>query len=324
MPKCPLCVIAGPTASGKTAFSIELAKQLNGEIISADSMQIYKGMDIATAKPTFQERAQVPHHLIDFLDISEPYSVARYVEDARACIKEIRSRGKLPFLVGGTGLYINAVIDHLSFPEIEQSPLLRAQLQQQAKEQGGAALLEQLRSFDPETASRLHENNLGRIIRAIEVYRLTGIPMWEHQKRSRQEPSPYELCYLGLNFQNRAHLYERINLRVDQMLKQGLVEECQTAMEKGLSGTAVQAIGYKELFPYLSGQMPLSQCVDRLKQATRQYAKRQLTWFRRDPRIFWILLDEMGGNEPIATALSQICLCGLLGDSDEKGIFSNQ
>lgn len=297
-----LVVIVGPTASGKTALSIELASRHNGEIVSADSMQIYKGMDIGTAKPTTKEMRGIPHHLISVLESSESFSVAQYQERATASIQDILRRGKLPFLVGGTGLYISSVVDNTDFGEIVNNQELRAELEEQARQKGGEALLKELEQCDPVLAMALHPNNLGRIIRALEVYRLTGKPLSEFQAASRLQPAPYNLCMIGLTFRSREFLYQRIDSRVDAMLQNGLLQEVEALMKTGLSATAVQAIGYKELYGYFKGEQTLSQAVDNLKRQTRRYAKRQLTWFRRDERIHWLYNednDTMGRSEEI-------------------------
>ncbi len=297
----PLAVVAGPTASGKTALAVELALRLGGEVISADSMQIYKGMDIATAKPTAEEMRGVPHHLIGFLDPAEAFSVADYAALAHRTIRKVYERGRLPILAGGTGLYIDAVTDNLSFAEIETDGALRAELKRLAEERGGKYLLEELREVDPESAARLHPNNLARIIRAVEVYRLTRIPMSEHQRRSRLTPQIYRTVMLGLNFRDRQKLYDRIDLRVDRMLEAGLLEEAEQVLAQDSLKTARQAIGYKELIPYFAGEDSLSEAVGRIKQESRRYAKRQLTWFRRNERISWIYSDECQDMEEIVT-----------------------
>lgn len=290
--KKPLLVIVGPTASGKTALSIELAKKYNGEIISADSMQIYKGMDIATAKPTVEEMQGIPHHLMSIIDIDKPFSVADFVMLAKEKIEEIYSRGRLPIVVGGTGLYINSLIDNIKFDDTSSDEQIRERLLNKAKKEGNKALLDKLYEVDPETASQLHENNLTRIIRALEVYELTGEKLSVHKKNSRLEESPYDTCIIGLNYEDRQKLYDRINLRVDEMVKSGLVDEAREVyLNKNLK-TACQAIGYKELIPYFNGTSSLEACLDILKQQTRRYAKRQLTWFRRDERINWIYIDQ--------------------------------
>lgn len=289
--KCKLLVIVGPTASGKTKLAVELAKIYHGEVVSADSMQIYKGMDIATAKPTSEEMEGIPHHLMDFLSPDEAsFSVADYAQLARQTISEISQRGHLPILAGGTGLYIKAIVDNVEYAEIQSDPVLRLRLREQAQTLGNEVMLERLRQIDPDLAAGLHPNNLNRILRALEVYELTGIPMSEHQRKSRLVPAPYQICMLGLTCQDRQKLYQRINQRVDLMMERGLLEEARE-IERIYQGTARQAIGYKELAPYLHGQEPLELCVEKLKQATRNYAKRQLTWFSRDQRIQWLFTD---------------------------------
>lgn len=290
MDKQFIVVVCGPTASGKTALSVELAKRLSGEIISADSMQIYKGMNIATAKPTEQEKQGVPHYLMDFLDPHDSFSVADYVKMVHDRITEIASRGKLPIIVGGTGLYISSLIDNLSFEETESDYGYRDELRTLAQEKGNGYLLRMLREIDPETADKLHENNLNRIIRALEVYKTTGKTMSEQQRLSKLTPSPYEPCMIQLDY-DRETLYDRINRRVDIMLAEGLIDEARQFMKQSDYPTAAQAIGYKELMPYLKGESELEPCVERLKQETRKYAKRQLTWFRRDDRIHYIKAD---------------------------------
>ena len=300
--RIPLLVVAGPTASGKTGLGVELCLRHSGEVVSADSMQIYRGMDIGTAKATPEERRGVPHHLMDFLPPEQSFSVADYVRMASEAIADIRSRGKLPVLVGGTGLYISSLVDNLDFSPSPQSPQLRQQLREKALRCGNAALLEELRGFDPETAEKLHENNLGRVIRAIEVYRLTGVTMAETVRRSRQKASPYQLCMLGLTTTDRQLLYSRIDRRVDQMMAGGLPQEAKALLGRPLSPTARQAIGYKELEPWLQGTATLEQCAGTIKQETRRYAKRQLTWFRRDGRFHWLEVDRYDSVEALAAA----------------------
>lgn len=290
--KIPLVVVLGPTASGKTALAVWVAQQFNGEVISADSMQIYKRMNIATAKPTREEMAGIPHHLIDFLDPSEPFSVADYTALAHNTIQEVSSRGRLPILAGGTGLYIDSVVKNISFTEIATDPELRHELNQLAEEKGSVYLLEMLAEIDPETANRLHPNNLPRIIRAIEVYRLTDTTMSEHQKQSRGVPSPYQTVMLGLNFRDRQKLYDRIDMRVNQMLDAGLIEEAKEILADERLKTAAQAIGYKELQRYFNGEEALEEAVRRIQQESRRYAKRQLTWFRKNPEIEWLYRDD--------------------------------
>ena len=292
--KIPLIVICGPTASGKTSLGIELAKHIGGEIISADSMQIYKGMDIATAKPTAEEMCEVPHHLISIIDPDTEFSVADYLTLAREKITEIYSRGKMPIVVGGTGLYISSLVDNISFENAYTDGSVRKKLTDEAEKIGREAMLDRLREIDPETAEGLHANNITRIIRALEIYELTGMKFSEHKTVSRMNESPYKVCMVGLDFTDRNVLYDRINQRVDIMAEQGLVEEARAAYESGHKmKTAYQAIGYKELIPYFDGEKTLDECLDFLKMQTRRYAKRQLTWFRRDERIVWIKLDEI-------------------------------
>lgn len=304
--KIPLLVIAGPTASGKTALAVELCLRVGGEVVSADSMQIYRRMDIGTAKPTATERRGVPHHLMDILEPGQNFSVADYVALAKEKIAEIHARGKLPVVAGGTGLYINSLVDNIEFSPAPNDPALRKALQKEAQEHGGAHLLEQLATFDPETAARLHPNNLGRIIRAIEIYRLSGVTMSQQLKNSRLKPSDYDLCMLGLTFFDRQKLYDRINARVEQMLDDGLLKEAEEIRSLGLESTAAQAIGYKELEGCFTGQCSLEEAKENLKRETRRYAKRQLTWFRRDERFHWLEVDRLGSIEALVDAAMQV------------------
>ncbi|MDR2558650.1 MAG: tRNA (adenosine(37)-N6)-dimethylallyltransferase MiaA [Oscillospiraceae bacterium] len=280
MKKIFVVVICGPTASGKTALAVHLAEQFGGEIIGADSMQIYKGMNIATAKPAPEELRGVKHHLIDFLEPHEAFSVAEYVDLARVKIAEVHGRGKLPVIAGGTGLYINSLIDNIEFPEIKADMVFRAEKQ---KTDAGI-LLGELREKDPGTAEQLHENNKKRIIRALEVLHITGRTMGELKTESRLNPSPYKPLMLQIEF-HRNELYERIDRRVDLMLEMGLLDEARAFYALGNTPTSAQAIGYKELLPYLNGEAGLEECVENLKKSTRNYAKRQITWFKKDPRI---------------------------------------
>lgn len=310
MEKQFVVVICGPTASGKTALSVELAKELDAEIISADSMQIYKGMDIATAKPSISERDGIPHHLMDFLDPCEAFSVADYVRLAREKISDIAARGKLPMIVGGTGLYISSLINNIQFEESECDYAYREQLRQLAAEKGNGYLMDMLKEIDPETAASLHENNQSRVIRALEVYKITGKTMSQTQKESRAVPSPYEPCMIALDY-DRSQLYDRINRRVDIMLEEGLLEEARAFYSREDYPTAAQAIGYKELLPYLKGSEELDTCVEKLKQETRKYAKRQLTWFRKDERIHWIkVTDNTDSREILEIAKKYIKMYG--------------
>lgn len=306
MKKIPVIVVLGPTASGKTALSIELAKVYNGEIVSADSMQIYKGMDIATAKPTKEEMSNVPHHLIGFVDPDKRFSVAEYVETAKKVIFDVSSRGKMPIICGGTGLYINSLIDNIKFDDTSEDFKLREKYQRIAKENGNHYLWEKLKSVDEKAALGIHENNVTRVIRALEVYELSGKTISEAKDISRAEPSPFDAYFIGLNFSDRQMLYEKINKRVDKMIEIGLIEETKQAYSRNYSmKTAHQAIGYKELIPYFEGESCLEACIDKIKQETRRYAKRQLTWFRRDTRINWINCDEFGSIKKISEKIQK-------------------
>lgn len=302
MQKIKLAAIVGPTASGKTRLAVEMAKRFHGEVISADSMQIYQGMDIATAKPTEAEKEGIPHHLMDFLPMDSPFSVSDYVILAQQAIEQVVSRGNLPILAGGTGLYVNSLIDHVSFSPVQSDEALRQELYQQAQQDNGEGLYRYLQQIDPESAAQIHQNNLVRVVRAVEIYKLTGKTMTEHRAKSRENDSPYDPCMIGLGYRDRQKLYDRINLRVDQMMEQGLLQEAERVLsQKGLK-TAFHAIGYKELVPYFQGEESLSCCVDKIKQESRRYAKRQLTWFRRDTRINWIFIDEFSSFREVIDA----------------------
>ena len=304
--KIPFVVVVGPTASGKTALSIAISKALDAEVISADSMQIYKGMDIATAKPTEDEKEGIPHHLIGFVDIDKKFSVAQYLACARGCIDDIHNRGKKIVVAGGTGLYINSLVDNIQFDK-EDNNNVRIQLTKEAEEFGATFMYDKLKKLDPGYAAKLHENDLTRIIRGIEINLLFGHTMSEHLKLSREVMSPYDVCMIGINYHDRQKLYGRIDKRVEIMLENGLLEECKSFFGKfDAEKTAVQAIGYKEMFPYLEGKISFDEAVDNLKKATRNYAKRQLTWFRKDKRIHWLYADELSNEELIENAIS-IC-----------------
>ncbi len=283
--------IVGPTASGKTSLSIELAKKFQGEIISADSMQIYKGIHIASAAPDEEEMSGIPHHLIEFLETSDEFSVAEYVKLARECIKDIAMRGRLPIIVGGTGLYVSSLLDNVEFTEHSADSELRAELEEMFDALGGEEMLRRLGEFDRDSAKRLHPNNRRRIIRAFEVYRQTGKTITDHNLLSKQGESEIEPLVLGINFQNRELLYERINKRVDIMLQNGLLEEAKANYKASAKNGAFQAIGHKELYGYIEKNCTLEEATEHLKQQTRRYAKRQMTWFRRDDRINWFYPD---------------------------------
>ena len=304
--KIPVIVVAGPTASGKTALAVEIAKLFDGEVVSADSMQIYKGMDIASAMPAEEEKQGIPHHMLSFLERNERYSVACYCEEAKKCIADITSRGKLAVVAGGTGLYINSLIDNIEYTEGETDLAIRSSLERRLEKEGIQPILEELRSVDPASAARLHENDTKRILRALEFYLQYGITITEQAENSKKNPSPYDALMIGLTVRDRAYLYERINRRVDIMAQNGLVEEARLCLESG-NGTAAQAIGHKELTPYFSGEATLTQALDRLKQQTRRYAKRQLTWFNRDERINWLYIDEYESSSALVEAAKEIC-----------------
>ncbi len=291
MVKIPIVAVVGPTASGKTELAVELAKRLDGEIISFDSMQIYKGMHIASAAPDADEMQDIPHHLVEFLEPNDSFSVADFVLLAKRKAEEIASRGKRVIIAGGTGLYINSFLDNISFCEEETDQELRDALTAEFEAVGGAEMLIRLSAFDPESAERLHPNNKKRIIRAFEIYRSTGKTMTEQLALSKTEESPFEPYMLGITYADRERLYDRINLRIDKMLDNGLIDEAKKAYSRKNSPTSVQAIGHKELFGYFRGETTLPDAVELLKMQTRRYAKRQLTWFRRDERICWIYKD---------------------------------
>lgn len=286
--KVRLLAVCGPTASGKTALAVALARQLDGEVVSADSMQIYRGLTVGTAAPTDAERQGVPHHLIGFVPPEQAFSVADYVAAAAACIADIAARGKTPIVAGGTGLYLSSLLEGIRFTGEKADPQVRRELQARLEKEGIAPLYEQLRAVDPAYAATLHPNNHGRVLRALELYRQTGKTMSQQLQASRPREAPYRALLIGLDTPDRAQLYARIEQRVDGMMQQGLLAEARLVWERREEyRTAAQAIGYKEFFPYFTGQAPLDDCVAKLKQATRNYAKRQLTWFRRMEGIRW-------------------------------------
>lgn len=294
MPSKKILVIVGPTASGKTRMAVELAKAHNGEVVSADSMQIYRRMDIGTAKPTAEEMDGVPHHMIDVADPEEDFSVARYVEMASACVDDILARGKLPIVAGGTGLYVDSLLSGRTFAAFSPDSSLRKELEAELAERGGEAMLSELSRVDPEAAARLHPNDHKRIVRALEVYRSTGKTISEHNRETRALPPRYDALTIGLNFQDRADLWARIDARVDQMAADGLEREVRELLSSGLSPrcTAMQAIGYKEFVAAVEGTMTWREAEELVKLRSRQYAKRQLTWFRRNPEVHWLLWEK--------------------------------
>ncbi len=287
-----ICIV-GPTASGKTALSIKLAKELGGEIISGDSMQIYKGMDIGTAKPTVEEMSGILHHMLSIVSPKENYSVARYVKEASEIADDIISHGKIPIVVGGTGLYIDSLVSGREFAKGGDNEDVRKELFQLYERDGCDALYEILVELDPLRAKQIHKNNIKRVIRAIEVCKTTGKTISEHDEKTQKAPPRYDAAYAGILFQDRQMLYDRINLRVDMMMQQGLLDEVKRLLSDGVSAnaTAMQAIGYKELCAHVLGEKTLSQAVEDIKVASRRYAKRQMTWFKRNASIKWISPD---------------------------------
>jgi tRNA dimethylallyltransferase len=285
-------VIVGATASGKTGLGVYVARKYNGEVISADSMQIYKGMSIATAKPTIEETQGIPHHLIDFLPVSEKYSVSAYCNDAKKAFDDITLRGKLPVIVGGTGLYVDSFLTNTQFLDNAGSDTIREVLRKEFEIKGIEKLYEELCEIDPESANHIHPNNTVRVLRALEVYRATGKTLTEQNLLSHNVESDIEPLYIAIGYRDREILYERINKRVDIMLEQGLLEEAKALFNMNPSVTALKAIGCKELKPYIDGEADLDICVDNLKRETRRYAKRQLTWFKRNNKIHWIYADN--------------------------------
>ena len=307
MAKPQVIVITGPTATGKSALGGLLAKSMNGEVVSADSMQIYRYMDIGTAKPTLDERLSLPHHMIDIIPPWEDYSVARYVSDATLCIEGIIRRGRLPIIVGGTGLYIDSLISGRDFSGRSDSSL-RRELEAEYNAIGGEAMLLKLREFDPESAVKLHPNDKKRIVRAFEVFRETNKPISQHDAETKTAPPRYEAIKIALTFSDRAKLYSRINMRVDNMLRNGLPDEVRSLLDMGLppESTAMQAIGYKEMVEFLLGNCSPDFASDMIKMETRRYAKRQLTWLRRDTSIRWVFMDDDCGEKAALMALSEL------------------
>ncbi len=297
-----IIAIAGPTASGKTALSIALAKKYGGEIISADSMQFYREMNIGTAKPDMAERDGVPHRMIDILDIHESFSVSDFCERCEREVTEVHSLGMLPIMCGGTGFYVDSFLDGIKFGQFENSPELRDRLYRELDEVGIDAMYERLCSVDPNNTVDRH--NPKRVIRALEVYELTGKTLGEWNAQSKLEPPKYDSLIIGLRYLDREKLYERINKRVDIMLENGLLSEVEKLISMGIKDTvtAGQAIGYKEFYPYFDGVAGLEECVEKLKQESRKYAKRQMTWFRRNPKIRWIDLDEITSEKVMEKA----------------------
>lgn len=309
--KTKIICIVGPTASGKTALGAELAKRLNAEIISADSMQVYKNMPIATAVASEEEKQGIPHHLVEFLDISESFSVADFVRLAKQKIDEISSRGKTVMIVGGTGLFIDSLVKNIKFSDVGVDEHIREALKLKSTDD----LYDELKSVDKKSADEIHKNNRKRVMRALELY-YGGISKTQQNDESMLQESPYDALYIGINYKDRSVLYDRINRRVDNMIESGLVEEAKNNL-KNASGTSKQAIGHKELAPYFNGEISLDEAVDNLKKETRHYAKRQLTWFRKNTNIVWFYPDETDMDALIKNA-AQAAEDFLKGQNDEK------
>ena len=293
--KIPVIAVAGPTASGKSSLALRLCKDYNGELISCDSMQIYKGMDIGTAKPSAQERAEVPHHLIDICEPDVDFSAAAFAELARKAIADVHARGKMPILCGGTGLYLDSVLNGVDFGNMEPDPAYREELLRFAETNGAQALHDRLCAIDPQAALAIHPNNVKRVARALEICRLSGMTKTQWDKNAIRNESPYSACIIALDYKNRENLYNRIHLRVDEMFKAGLEQEVRALLEKGYLSpetTAGGAIGYKELLGYIRGSMTKEEASEALKTATRHYAKRQLTWLRRNENVHWLYPDN--------------------------------
>lgn len=303
-----IIAVAGPTASGKSALALELCKRLDGELISLDSMQIYRGLDIGTAKPTKAEQAEVRHHMIDICEPTENFSAAEFAERAHKVIADVQSRGKKAVLCGGTGLYLDTVLGRLDFGEIESDEKLRGELIAFAEKNGAEALHERLREIDPQAAEKIHPNNVRRVARAIEIYELTGKTKTEHDREAISD-SPYESLIIGLDYDDREVLYSRINRRVDAMIEAGLEGEVRSLVSRGLlsaESTAGQAIGYKEMLGYIAGDCSLGDAVEKIKLGTRRYAKRQLTWLRRNPDIKWLYPDKLGDFQSLVGEAEKI------------------
>lgn len=317
MERISVAAVVGPTAAGKSRLAVELALRFGGEIISADSMQIYRGMEIGTAQPDAEERRGIAHHLIGIRSPDQPFSVADYVELASQCIAEIHARGKLPVVAGGTGLYAGSLLEGIHFSPAGKNERLRSELRRQAEtEEGRQALFAELQKLDPESAERIHPNNVTRLVRALEIYRTTGITMTEQIRRSKETVPPYNACIIGLSYRDRAKLYGAIDRRVDAMVRKGLPEEARRILEKKNAPTALQAIGYKEFAPYFAGECGLSESTESIKRASRHYAKRQLTWFRRMRGVRWIFVDDFPDFASVCAQAARILSEG--GRTDEQ------
>ena len=299
-----MLAVVGPTASGKSGLAVELCKKFGGEVVSCDSMQIYKKMNIGTAKPSVGEMQGIAHHLIDFLEPGEEYSVSVYVEDAQKCTSSLENRGVLPVFCGGTGLYIDSFVSGIKFSEFENDPDVRKRLEDEFLKDGIENIYKRLSEADPEIASSLDINNAKRVIRALEVYETTGVTMSEWNRRSKENADKKDCLIIGLDFEDRQLLYDRIDKRVDLMMECGLLEEAKALYDSGLfaTKTASQAIAYKEFLPYFEGEDLLENCIETLKRNSRRYAKRQLTWFRRNKDINWIFRDGKDMSDIVSEA----------------------
>ena len=305
----PYPIIAGPTASGKTALAVQLASAIDGEVVSADSMQIYAGVSVGTARPTAEEMQGIPHHLLGFLPLQAKYSVSQYLEDAHRVFSDIYVRHSVPVMCGGTGLYVQSFIENRQLFEEAPDPSLRQEYIRIAEEQGIEALLSRLHQVDPATAARLHPNDMHRIVRALEVYDTTGRTITEQTELSLSVPSPYTPCLFVLDFRDRQKLYARINARVDVMLENGLLDEAARILRTDPNATVTQAIGYKEFASYFDGKITLDEAADKLRQQTRRYAKRQLSWFRRMTGAHTIWVDDYSDlTEMVNDVLAQYLL----------------
>lgn len=313
--KKPLIVLTGPTAVGKTKLSISLAKAVNGEIISADSMQVYKYMDIGSAKIRPEEMDGVPHYLVDELMPDEEFHIVRFQQMAKAAMEQIYAKGKIPILVGGTGFYIQAITRDIDFTQAEQEDAYRAELEKLAEEKGAEYLHNELKKVDPKAAEEIHMNNVKRVIRALEFFHQNGTPISQHNQEQKEQTTPYNLAYFVLNAP-RDLLYQRIEKRIDEMMEEGLIEEVTALKEKGYHRgmVSMQGLGYKEILSYLDGEWPLEEAIRVLKRDTRHFAKRQLTWFRREQDVTWVNKDEFNYND-------EITLAYMLNVCKEKGII---
>lgn len=284
--------VVGPTASGKSALAVAIAKQVGGEVVSADSMQIYRDMPVANAVATEEEQQGIKHHLIEFLPLGETYSVARFVDDAKRVIDDIVGRGKIPVVAGGTGLFIDSLFKNISFVNSGKTQEIRQKLFERAEKEGNMALYDELKKIDPAAAEKIHPNNVNRVVRALELFYSTGIKISEQVEMSTATPSDIDVFYVGINYADRQALYDRINKRVDLMMENGLEEEARRVLSSSLSETSKQAIGHKELAQYINGSVTKQEAVEKLKMETRRYAKRQITWFKRNKEIHWFFPDE--------------------------------